>query len=56
MQILIIQDLFNLFAKGGVVAGDVTAPNQVVLLSRESNLVLTTQNILYEKVFQANVY
>ena len=55
MKILIIQDLFNLFAKGGVVAGDVTASTQVVLL-RESNLVLTTQNILYEKVFQANVY
>ncbi len=28
MQILIIQDLFNLFAKGGVVAGDVTVPTK----------------------------
>lgn len=28
MQILIIQDLFNLFAKGGVVAGDVAAPTK----------------------------
>ncbi len=34
MQILIIQDLFNLFAKGGVVAGDVTVPTKVVLLLR----------------------
>ena len=56
MDIMRIHNLFNLFAKGGVVAGDVTAPTQVVLLSRDSNSILTTQNILYEKVFQANVY
>lgn len=46
MDIMRIHNLFNLFAKGGVVEGDVTAPTQVVLLLRESILVLTL-SILY---------
>lgn len=41
-----IQDLFNHPSKGGVVEGDVAAPTKVVLLLRESILVLTL-SILY---------
>jgi len=41
-----IQDLFNHPALGGVVEGDVAAPTKVVLLLRESILVLTL-SILY---------